>query len=79
MVNCKWVFKRKECTLGIEDNRYKARLVEKDYSQIPGIDFADMFSPIVKHSSIQALLGVVAKNDLELEYVKTAFLHEELE
>ncbi|KAG8479428.1 hypothetical protein CXB51_029898 [Gossypium anomalum] len=80
-VRCKWVFKKKEGTPGVEEPRYKARLVAKGYSQIPGVDFTDVFSPAVKHSSIRALLGIVAMHDLELEQldVKTAFLHGELE
>ncbi|KAG8474964.1 hypothetical protein CXB51_031687 [Gossypium anomalum] len=71
----------KEGTPGIEESRYKARLVAKGYSQISGVDFTNVFSPIVKHSSIRALLGIVAMHDLELEQldVKTAFLHGELE
>ena len=61
--------------------RYKARLVAKGYNQIPGVDFTYLFSPLVKHSSIRALLGIVAFHDYELEQldVKTAFLHRELE
>ncbi|KAG8478499.1 hypothetical protein CXB51_028393 [Gossypium anomalum] len=80
-VRCKWVFKKKEGTPGVEEPRYKARLVAKSYSQIPRVDFTDVFSPVVKHSSIRALLGIVAMHDLELEQldVKTAFLHGELE
>ncbi|KAG8477716.1 hypothetical protein CXB51_027660 [Gossypium anomalum] len=80
-VRCKWVFKKKEGTPGVEEPRYKARLVAKGYSQIPRLDFTDVFSPVVKHSSIRALLGIVAMHDLELEQldVKTAFLHGELE
>ncbi|KAG8472814.1 hypothetical protein CXB51_034622 [Gossypium anomalum] len=56
-------------------------LVAKGYSQVPGVDFTDVFSLVVKHSSIRALLGIVAMHDLELEQldVKTAFLHGELE
>ncbi|KAG8482771.1 hypothetical protein CXB51_024179 [Gossypium anomalum] len=75
------VFKKIEETSGVEEPRYKAGLVAKGYSQIPGVDFTDVFSPIVKHSSIRALLGIVAMHDLELEQldVKTAFLHGELE
>ncbi|KAG8503337.1 hypothetical protein CXB51_001297 [Gossypium anomalum] len=71
----------KEGTLRVEEPRYKARLVAKGYSQIPGVDFTDEFSPVVKHSSIRALLGIVAMHDLELEQldVKTAFLYGELE
>ena len=39
-----------------------------------------MFSPVVKHSSIQALLGIMIMHDFELEQldVKTTFLHGEL-
>ena len=53
-VKCKWVYKMKEGTPGIEEPRYKARLVAKGYSQIPGIDFTNVFSPVVKHSSIRS-------------------------
>ena len=40
-----------------------------------------MFSPVVKHGSIRALLGIVAHHDYELEQldVKTTFLNGELE
>ncbi|KAG8499930.1 hypothetical protein CXB51_006489 [Gossypium anomalum] len=81
VVHCKWVFKKKEGTPGVEEPKYKARLVAKGYSQIPGVDFTDVFSPVVKYSSIRALLGIVAMHDLELEQldVKTVFLHGELE
>ncbi|KAG8499473.1 hypothetical protein CXB51_005963 [Gossypium anomalum] len=81
VVRCKWVFKKKKRTPGVEEPRYKARLVAKGYSQIPGVDFTDVFSPVVKHSSIRALLGTVVMHDLELEQldVKTVFLHGELE
>ncbi|KAG8486248.1 hypothetical protein CXB51_019547 [Gossypium anomalum] len=81
VVRCKWVFKKKEGTPGVEEPRYKVRLVAKGYSQIPGVDFIDVFSPVVKHSSIRALLGIVAIHALEFEQldVKTAFLHGELE
>ena len=77
IVGCKWVFKRKEGIPGVEDARYKARLVAKGYSQVHGVDFNDVFSPVVKHSSIRVLLALVAMYDLELEQldVKTAFLH----
>lgn len=64
-----------------EPARFKARLVAKGFSQTPGIDYNDVFSPIVKHSSIRAFFSIVAMHDLELEQldVKTAFLHRELE
>ena len=46
---------------------YKARLVVKGYNQVLGIDLIYVFSPIVKHSSIQALLVIEAIHDLEIE------------
>ncbi|WVZ72459.1 hypothetical protein U9M48_020916 [Paspalum notatum var. saurae] len=80
-IRCKWIFKRKEGISPSEEVRYKARLVAKGYSQIPGIDYNDVFSPVVKHSSIRTLFSIVAMHDYELEQldVKTAFLHGELE
>lgn len=81
IVGCKWVFKKKDEIPGVEDARYKARLVAKGYSQVQGVDFNDIFSPVVKHSSIRVLLALVAMYDLELEQldVKITFLHGELE
>jgi len=60
---------------------YKARLVAKGYAQGEGIDYNEVFSPIVKHSSIRILLALRAQYDYELDQldVKTAFLHGDLE
>jgi hypothetical protein len=56
-------------------------LVEKGYSQVEGIDFGDIFSPVAKLTSIRFLLSLVATFDLEVEKmdVKTMFLHGDLE
>jgi Reverse transcriptase (RNA-dependent DNA polymerase) len=45
------------------------------------VDFNDVFSPIVKHTSKRVLLSLVAMKDLELEQldVKTVFLYDDLE
>lgn len=53
----------------------------RGFSQVPGIDYNENFSPMVRHTSIRTLLALVAMQDLELEQldVKTAFLHGELE
>jgi hypothetical protein len=64
-----------------EPQRYKSRLVAKGFSQILGIDYTDVYSPVIKHSSIRTFLSLVAMHDYELEQldVKTAFLHGDLE
>lgn len=45
------------------------------------MDFNEIFSPVVKHNSIRALLAMVAFHDMELEQldVKTTFLNSNLE
>ena len=74
------MFKKKESTPSVENARYIERLVSKGYSHIPSVDFTYVFSPVVKNSSIQALLRIVDFHDYELEQldVKTAFLNGEL-
>ena len=76
----KWVFKLKTEEKSSQP-RYKARLVVKGFSQKEGVDFSEIFSPVVKMSSIRVVLGLAASMDLEIQQmdVKTAFLHGELE
>jgi hypothetical protein len=47
--------------------KYKARLVEKGYSHVEGIDFGDIFSPIANLTSIRFILSIVSSFDIEVE------------
>jgi hypothetical protein len=76
----KWVYKiKRDGNNQVE--RYRARLVVKGYAQKEGIDFNEIFSPVVRLTTIRVVLAMCAIFDLHLEQldVKTAFLHGELE
>ncbi|KAI5312191.1 hypothetical protein L3X38_041364 [Prunus dulcis] len=81
LVGCKWVFRKKE---GLHEQnvvRFKARLLAKGYSQKEGVDYDEIFSLVVKHTSIRLLLAMATQQDMEIEQmdVKKAFLYEDLE
>eukprot|EP00253_Pinus_taeda_P020734 PITA_20734 len=61
-IGSKWVFKKKTNVEG-KVEKYKAWLVEKGYSQVLGIDFGDIFSPVAKVASIRSLLSFEATFD----------------
>src|SRR3984885_620399 len=75
----KGVYKLKEEDGGRK--RYKARLVVKGFAQKKGIDFDEIFSPVVKMTSIRTILSLVTVEDLHLEQldVKTTFLYGDLD
>ncbi|KAE8696710.1 Tyrosine decarboxylase 1 [Hibiscus syriacus] len=75
----KWVFKIKR-NGDDQVERYRARLVVKGYAQKEGIDFNEIFSPVVRLTTVRVVLAMCATLNLHLEQldVKTAFLHENL-
>ena len=75
-VGCKWIFKTK-CTSEGKIERYKARLVAKGYTQKPGEDYDQTFSPVARYSSICALLAFAVQNNMIIHQmdVVTAFLN----
>ena len=76
----KWVFRRNNDGNSSQP-RFKARLVVKGFGQRKGVDFDEIFSPVMKMSSIRTVLGIAASMNLEVEQldVKTTFLHGDLE
>jgi hypothetical protein len=75
----RWVFKIKKN--GQNNVKFKARLVAKGFSQRPGIDYGETYSPVVKHDSLRTILSLAAARDLELLQldVKTAFLNGDID
>lgn len=64
-IPCKWVFKRKFHHTG-NITRYKTRLVIKGYKQKKGIDYNEIYAPVVRYTSIRYLIGITAKYNLEI-------------
>ena len=60
--------------------RYKARLVAQGYSQQPGIDYEEKFSPVVRFESVCSVMALAVHGNMKLHQmdVKTAFLNGEL-
>ncbi|KAH9671138.1 hypothetical protein KPL70_017236 [Citrus sinensis] len=61
--------------------RYRARLVVKGYAQKEGTDFNEIFSLVVRLTTVRVVLAMCATFDLHLEQLdlKTTFLYGELE
>ncbi|GKC45238.1 retrovirus-related pol polyprotein from transposon TNT 1-94, partial [Tanacetum coccineum] len=76
----KWVYKIKR-NGDDQVERYRARLVVKGYAQKEGIDFNEIFSLVVRMTTIRVVLAMCVAYDLHLEqlHVKTLFLHGNLE
>ena len=65
IVGNRWIFKLKQNTDGTV-NRHKARLVAQGFSQVHGIDYSEVFSPVAKFATIRALLAFANIQDLEI-------------
>jgi hypothetical protein len=70
-----WVFDVKT------DGCKKACLVAKGFSQVEGIDFNDIFSPVVRYQTVQLILALAVLENWHMSSVdvKTAFLYRELD
>ena len=71
LIGSKWVFKKKR------NGVYRARLVGLGYSQIPGVDHKDNFSPVVTDTTFRCVLVIALLNEWNMEVVdiETAFLY----
>ncbi|GKE11755.1 retrotransposon protein, putative, ty1-copia subclass, partial [Tanacetum coccineum] len=81
LMSYKWLFKIKEGIEGVQNPRFKARMVARGFTQRAGIDCNEVFSLVVRHTSIRVILALTACKDYELEQldVKTTFLYKNLE
>ena len=57
------------------DGRKQGRLVAKGFSQIPGIDFEETFSPVARFETVRLLLALSALEDWEIEVLEIGRAH----
>jgi hypothetical protein len=79
-VSGKWIFRHKYNADG-SLARHKARWVVRGFSQQPGIDFDETFSPVVKPATIRIILSLSLSKSWPIHQldVKSAFLHGHLD
>jgi hypothetical protein len=76
----KWVFIRKR-NENNEVVRYKARLVAQGFTQRPGIDFNETYSPVMSGISFRYLISLAIQKRLSMQLmdVVTAYLYGSLD
>ncbi|CAN0847266.1 Retrovirus-related Pol polyprotein from transposon RE1, partial [Linum grandiflorum] len=76
LISNRWVFVLKTRPDGSIE-RYKARLVARGFQQIPGRDFGQTFSPVLKPATLRLLLGIAVSNSWPLHQldISNAFLN----
>ena len=80
LVGHKWVFVRK-CNEKNEVMRYKARLVEQGFSQRPGIDYEETYSPVMDVITFRYLVSLVVSEKLNMQLMDmvTAYIYGDLD
>nr|GEX11040.1 retrotransposon protein, putative, Ty1-copia subclass [Tanacetum cinerariifolium] len=75
-VGSKWLFKKKTDMDG-NVHTYKARIVEKGFTQTYRVDYAETFLPVADIRAIRILIAIVVFYDYEIWKmdVKSAFLN----
>ncbi|KAH9120221.1 hypothetical protein AeMF1_007508, partial [Aphanomyces euteiches] len=79
-LKCKWLWRIKFDAEG-NMTKFKARLVLKGYMQRYGVDYLEIFAPVLRMNTLRPLLCLVAHNEWKIRQldVKTAFLNGQLE
>ena len=79
-ISCKWVYKTKLKSDGSLE-RLKARIVIRGFTQQYGVDYQEVFSPVVKMVTIRTVMALAAAQNWAMYQldVNNAFLHGDLD
>ena len=69
LVKCKWVLKTK---FGADGShlKYNKILIDKEYSQVHGIEYNETFAPFAKMDSIRLSLAIAASKEWEVHHME---------
>jgi len=57
VVSSKWLYKVNKPIDG-SVKKHKAKFVAREFSQVEGIDYEEIFSPVERHSPIKSILAL---------------------
>jgi hypothetical protein len=76
VVTSKWLYKLKHVADGSIE-KYKARFVDRGFSQVEGVDYDETFASVSRYTSIRVVISIAAEMGWKIHQmdVKTAFLN----
>jgi hypothetical protein len=80
LIGCRRVFDLKYSLNG-DISRFKARLVAQGFTQVPGVDYHDTYSPVVNMASVRTLIALAVIYGWKIRQldIKTAYLNAPLQ